>query len=76
MTHLATHPTLCQAAAGYSDGSVLIGDIRRGDAVIAKAPGGGAVSAIAWAPDGRSLCAGTAGGTLALMQLKAGRIEI
>lgn len=76
VTHLATHPRFCQAAAGYSDGSVLIGDIRKGDAVIAKAPGGGAVTAIAWTRDGRHLAAGTEDGTLALMRLTAGRIEV
>jgi WD40 repeat protein len=76
VTFLAPHPALCQAAAGYSDGSVLIGDIRKGDAIIAKAPGDGGISAIAWAPDGRSLAAGTEDGTLTLMRLAAGRIEV
>lgn len=76
VTHLAAHPRLCQAAAGYSDGSVLIGDIRKGDAVIAKAPGGGSVTAIAWTPNGRWLAAGTEDGTLALMRLTTGRIEV
>ena len=76
VTQLITHPTLCQAAAGYSDGSVLIGDIRKGDAIIAKRPEGGAISAIAWAPDGCSLAAGTEHGQLALMRIASGRIEV
>jgi WD40 repeat protein len=76
VSHVAAHPATCHAAAGYSDGSVLIGDIRKGDAAIARTPGDGAVSAIAWAPDGRSLAVGTEDGALALMRLKTGKVEV
>lgn len=68
---VAPHPAEDRVAAGYDDGTVLIGDIAGGDALIAKPPGGGPVSAIEWAPDGRSLAAGTQGGTLAIIQLVA-----
>ena len=44
--------------------------------LVLKPPGRGAVSAIAWAPDGRSLAAGTEDGTLALMRLTSGKIEV
>jgi WD40 repeat protein len=69
VTQVAPHPQEDLVAAGYDDGTVLIGDIVKGDALIAKPPGGGAVSCIDWAPDGRSLAVGTQGGTYAAIRL-------
>lgn len=70
VTQVAPHPTEEHVAAGYDDGTVLIGDIVGGDALIAKPAGGGAVSTIDWAPDGESLAVGTQGGVFAVIRLK------
>ncbi len=66
---VAPHPANDIVAAGYDDGTVLIGDIVAGDALIAKPPGGGPVSSIDWAPDGLSLAVGTRGGVYASIHL-------
>lgn len=66
---VAPHPTEERVAAGYDDGTVLIGDIVNGDALIAKPSGGGAVSCLEWAPDGKSLAVGTREGTFAVIWL-------
>ncbi len=65
VTSVAAHPTEKSVAAGYSDGTVLIGDIASGDAIIAKPPGGGPVTAMAWSKDGAVLLAGTEDGAFA-----------
>lgn len=66
---VAPHPSEERVAAGYDDGTVLIGDIVNGDALIAKPSGGGPVSCIDWAPDGKSLAVGTREGTYAVISL-------
>jgi len=67
--HVAPHPERESVAAGYDDGTVLIGDIVNGDALIAKPAGGGPVSCIDWAPDGKSIAVGTQGGTFTVIRL-------
>jgi len=69
VTNVAAHPLRRTVAGGYNDGTVLIGDIVKGDALIAKPAGGGAVTCQAWAPDGRCLVAGTEDGLFAVMKL-------
>jgi WD40 repeat protein len=73
VTCVAAHPTERSVAGGYSDGTVLIGDIASGDAIIAKTPGGGAVTVIAWSPNGALLCAGTEQGDIAQIRV-TGRV--
>lgn len=72
VTQVAAHPVEDCAAAGFDDGTVLIGDIAKGDAIIAKGPGGGPVSSLDWAPEGRSLAIGTEGGVCAQATLRDG----
>ena len=74
VTCVAAHPFEKSVAGGYSDGTVLIGDIASGDAIIAKAPSGGAVTAIAWSPDGSILFAGTEQGEIARIRV-VGRVS-
>lgn len=69
VTQVACHPSDLTVAAGYDDGTVLIGDITNGEALIAKPAGGGMVTALAWAPDGMTLIAGTEAGSVAMMRL-------
>jgi len=66
---VAPHPEKDTVAAGYDDGTVLIGDIEAGDALIAKPPGGGPVSSLAWTPDGGALAVGTRGGLFTAIRL-------
>ena len=70
VTNVRAHPAGHLVAAGYSDGTVLIGDILKGDAIIAKGKGGGAVTALDWSPDGRMIVAGTEEGCLPIMELR------
>ena len=69
VTCVAAHPTQKSVAGGYSDGTVLIGDIASGDAIIAKAASGGAITAVAWSPDGTILCAGTEDGEIVWIRI-------
>lgn len=71
VTNVACHPTDRRVAAGYSDGTVLIGDIVKGDAITAKAGGGGAVTSLSWSPDGETLIAGTEEGALSVLYVTA-----
>lgn len=70
VTNVRAYPARRLVAAGYSDGTVLIGDILKGDALIAKGKGGGAVTALDWSPDGRTAVAGTEEGQLPIMESK------
>ena len=74
VTRVAAHPFERSVAGGYSDGTVLIGDIASGDAIIAKTPSGGAVTAAAWSPDGAVLLAGTEDGDIAQIRV-VGRVS-
>lgn len=71
VTHVACHPTAQRVAAGNSDGTVLIGDIVKGDALTAKASGGGGVTSLTWSPDGESLVAGTEDGMVSVLRVAA-----
>lgn len=71
---VATHPTKDCVAAGYDTGSVLIGDIAKGDAVIARPPDDAPISSLAWSGDGTALLAGTETGSAALMVLRGGAL--
>lgn len=71
VTRVAAHPRERRVAGGYNEGTVLIGEIETGDAIIARTPGGGGISALAWSPDGRFLLAGTESGALTLIESAA-----
>jgi len=72
VTAVAAHPTDRRAAGGYNEGTVLIGELETGDAIIARPPGGGAVTTLSWSEDGASLIAGTERGAVALIELAGG----
>lgn len=74
VTRVAAHPSARRAGAGYDEGTVLVGEIETGEAIIARPPGGGAVTALSWLPDGNALIAGTERGSVALMELDAAAV--
>lgn len=59
---VACHPGQPIVAAGYDDGSALLIRLSDGAAIIAKGPGGGAVTALAWDKAGGRLAFGTEDG--------------
>ncbi len=68
-TRVACHPERDMVAAGFSDGSVVAADIPTARLLPLVAPGRGAVSALAWSPDGAMLAIGTESGFAALLDL-------
>jgi WD40 repeat protein len=52
VTRVAAHPSEGIVAGGYDNGTVLVGNIETGDAMIARPAGGGAITAMAWATPG------------------------
>ena len=71
VTAVAASPKRHLVAGGYDDGTVLIGDIEKGDAVIARPAGGATMTALAWSSDGACVVAGTEKGEIALMRVGA-----
>jgi WD40 repeat protein len=69
VSQVAAHPRDATIAGGYDNGTVLVGDIRTGDALIAKAPGGGGVTALAWSSDGGWLVTGCEDGTVTVVAM-------
>ncbi len=70
VTQVAAHPSDHLVAGGYNDGTVLIGHITKGDAIIARGGDGAAITQLLWTPDGSALIAGTATGAIATMSLR------
>lgn len=70
VSQVAAHPHDQIVTAGYANGTVLVGSIATGDALIARPAGGGCVTALAWAPTGKSLLAATESGVVSLMRFK------
>lgn len=68
-TAIAAHPQHEVIAAGFGDGLVLMTEIASGKVVPVAAPGRGAVSAIAWHPNGSQLVFGTETGFVGLIDL-------
>ena len=58
-TTLACHPRMRWWPAGFSDGLVVLADIASQRILPVAAPGRGAISALAWSPDGIHLAFGT-----------------
>lgn len=71
VTQVACHPSEQLVAAGYDDGTVLIGDITNCEALIARPAGGGMTTALDWAPDGGTLLAGTERGSVSVMRISS-----
>jgi WD40 repeat protein len=69
VSQVACHPVHPLIAVGYHSGAVLLCQPGSSDVVFIKASGNGAVSAIAWSPDGGRLALGTEAGELALVFL-------
>ena len=70
VTVVAAHPSEPIIAAGYNNGNVLIGRYLTGEAIIARAPLGIAISAMDWSTDGQYLFAGTEEGQFNEIHLK------
>jgi WD40 repeat protein len=70
-TAVAAHPTMEAVASGFSDGLVVIADIATQRLLPVCGPGRGAVSALAWSPEGGMLALGTEQGFAALVDLSA-----
>lgn len=64
VTAVATHPVISLAAAGFSDGSLSLGDTDSLRTFRLKDPGDGEISALAWSPDGSRLAAGDSRGNI------------
>ncbi len=68
-TRVACHPKEDVVAAGFADGSVVMAQIGTQKLVVVAQPGGQAISALAWSPDGGKLLFGTEAGLAALVNL-------
>jgi len=66
-TRVAAHPTMDAVAAGFADGLVVLADISSARILPVAAPGRGAISALAWSPDGSHLAFGTETGFAAVV---------
>ncbi len=66
-TMVACHPANEVVAAGFDDGLVLVADIGSARILPVAAPGRGAVSSLAWSPDGTLLAFGTETGFAAVV---------
>jgi WD40 repeat protein len=66
---VACHPKQEVAAAGYADGMVLLVRLNDGAEILARAPGGGAIGALAWSAAGDRFAFGTDGGEAGIVVL-------
>ena len=66
---VALHPHRPLVAAGLENGAIVVAEIGRRDEFLLKAPGDGAVLALAWSSDGSTLAFGTEGGLAAVVGL-------
>ncbi len=67
-TRVACHPLVDLVAAGYADGAVELAVIATEGVAHAAPPGHGAITALAWAPDGEWLAFGTESGFAGLLK--------
>lgn len=75
VSQVACHPQHEVVAAGFADGLVVLVEIESGRVLPVAEPGRGAVTALAWSPDGRWLAFGTETGFAAVVDFssEAGR---
>ena len=66
---VACHPKQEVVAVGYADGTILLVRLDDGAEVLAKKPGAGAVSALAWDATGMLLAWGTEDGAAGIIAL-------
>jgi hypothetical protein len=66
---VAAHPKQPVAAIGYGDGTVLLVRTDDGAEILARHPGDGPVSALAWSADGQILAFGTEDGAAGVVRL-------
>ncbi len=66
---VACHPDKEVTAVGYEDGMVLLVRMGDGAEILARRPGGGPVSAMAWHPAGTALAFGTEDGEAGVISL-------
>jgi WD40 repeat protein len=71
---VAAHPTDSTVAGGYSDGTVMIGNIEQETAMIARPGGGKPVAGLVWSPDGKVLVAVDEVGAIAVMRLRSAMV--
>jgi WD40 repeat protein len=69
VSSVAAHPKQDVCAIGYEDGMVLLTRIEDGAEILAKRPGAGAVSALAWNAAGTRLAFGTEDGDAGVITL-------
>lgn len=70
---VAGHPREAITAVGYGDGTVLLLRIDDGAEILARRPGAGPVSALAWQAGGAVLAFGTEDGEAGLIDLSSGQ---
>ncbi|CCQ74207.1 WD40 repeat domain-containing protein [Magnetospira sp. QH-2] len=75
VSSVAVHPHLPLVIGGYDSGTVLIGDIERGDALIARPTGQGSITATCWGGDTHTAICGTADGKLACMTISGEMLQ-
>jgi WD40 repeat protein len=66
---VACHPANEIVAAGFEDGAAMLARIEDSAEILAKRPGGAAVSALAWSWDGGKLAFGTEDGEAGILDL-------
>jgi WD40 repeat protein len=66
---VAAHPQQELVAGGFADGLVVLADVNSSRILPVAPPGRGAVSAMAWSPDGSQLAFGTEQGFAAIVDL-------
>jgi WD40 repeat protein len=69
VTAVAFHPKALVVALGYEDGFILLCRLTDGSEIFVRDGGGGAITALAWAGDGRKLIFGSEDGAAGILSL-------